>query len=709
LVGVALWAAALRVLLVVTAGDHAYFQIPVMDMAYHDTWARRIAAGDFWGTDAFFRAPLYPYFLGLVYKLVHGSTFGARLLQAGVGGGSAALCFLVGREFFDRRVGAAAAAALATLWTAIYFDVELLLVVLEIPLGLAFIYAVGRALRQASVGWAAAAGAALGLGAITRPNVLVVGAVIWLAFVAARRLRRLSGRRILVMLAVLYGVAGVFVAATGVRNYLVAREPILISWQGGVNLWIGNNPSADGMTAIAPGTYGDWWRGHYETIRMAEEAEGRALSRAEIDRYYLRRTVDFFRKDTASALKLLGRKAYLLTNAYEVANNFDLYYLKREFKLLRYDPVSLYVILPLAFFGAGAYLREGRRLAPLYLFAVAYSASVILFFVNARFRMPVVPYLCIFAAAAFFYLWDRLRRWRRLQILWRVGALAALFLYCDADPFGIGNRSGYEAQAHYTMGSIYLARGDLESAEAEYLEALEIPGSLAAADALNDLGIVAARRGDYDRAEYYFRRTVEYQPDYAKGWNNLGNLAAERGDAETARELYERALAADPEDSRAYYFCGKLLLAEGDASGAREKFERAVYYQPNFAAAWYELGGLAGADGDHDAAARCYAEALRFLPESVEARLALAGSLHRKGDYVGAAREYRTLLAQGEDARARYNLACALARQGRAEEAVAQLGRAVALAPERYREMAAADEDLASLRGRPDFERLVSP
>jgi tetratricopeptide (TPR) repeat protein len=714
LAAVAAWAVALRLAFLALASGHPLFHTPIMDMSYHDAWARRIAGGDFWGSEAFFRAPLYPYFLGLLYWLGHGSTLLARIVQGCVGGVSAALCFVLARELFDRRVGALAAFALGTIWTAVYFDVELLLVVLEVPLGLAFIYFTVRAIKSLKPAWGAAAGLALGLGAITRPNVLAVGVVIWLAFVAWHRRRSVEGlrktpwRRILATLAVLYGVAAAFVVATAVRNYVVAGEPIAVSWQGGVNLWIGNNPDADGMTAIAPGTYGDWWRGHYETIRMAEEAAGRTLSRAEIDHYYFGRTLAFARDDPGAALKLLARKAYVYTNAYEVANNFDLYYMKNKFWILKYDPVSLYVVLPLAFFGAIAWARRWRRLAPLYLFVIFYSASVVLFFVNARFRMPVVPYFCIFAAAAFYYLWDNVRNWRGRGLVWRVVALAALFGYCDADPFGVANRSSYESQAHYTMGSIYLTQGNLDAAEEEYLAALEVFPSTSGADALNDLGIIAAQRGDYTLAADYFRRSIAYKPDYSKGYNNLGNLALEAGDVAGARRYYERALEVDPADARAYYFYGRLLLAEGDAEGAAAKFGRAVYYQPNFTAAWYELGKLARAAGDLARAQECYEEALYFLPDSWEARAALADVLYARGDFAGAAREYRAALATADDPRSHYNLACALARLGRGDEAMAELARAVELAPGRYQPMAAGDPDLASLRGRPDFERLVA-
>ena len=39
------------------------------DARGYDAWARRLAAGDWIGTDVFYQAPLYPYFLGVVYAL----------------------------------------------------------------------------------------------------------------------------------------------------------------------------------------------------------------------------------------------------------------------------------------------------------------------------------------------------------------------------------------------------------------------------------------------------------------------------------------------------------------------------------------------------------------------------------------------------------------------------------------------------------------
>jgi uncharacterized Ntn-hydrolase superfamily protein len=61
---------------------------------------------------------------------------------------------------------------------------------------------------------------------------------------------------------------------------------------------------------------------------------------------------------------------------------------------------------------------------------------------------------------------------------------------------------------------------------------------------------------------------------------------------------------------------------------------------------------------------------------------------------------------QPEDANHRYNLACGLARAGRADEAMEQLTAALERDP-KMKELAKTDTDLTSLRERADFKKLV--
>jgi tetratricopeptide (TPR) repeat protein len=61
------------------------------------------------------------------------------------------------------------------------------------------------------------------------------------------------------------------------------------------------------------------------------------------------------------------------------------------------------------------------------------------------------------------------------------------------------------------------------------------------------------------------------------------------------------------------------------------------------------------------------------------------------------------------DATAHYNLACAYALSGDADQALVSLGHAVDLDPDQYKSFAMTDPDLASLRARTEFRLMVEP
>ena len=46
-----------------------YYNTPPLDSEYYDLWAQRVASGHGYGPTPFYMAPLYPYFLALIYKL----------------------------------------------------------------------------------------------------------------------------------------------------------------------------------------------------------------------------------------------------------------------------------------------------------------------------------------------------------------------------------------------------------------------------------------------------------------------------------------------------------------------------------------------------------------------------------------------------------------------------------------------------------------
>jgi predicted membrane-bound mannosyltransferase len=77
------------------------FLSPQMDSLYHHQWALAIAAGREFIADAFFRAPLYPYFLGLLYKLFGANPLVVRIIQSLIGSVTCGLAYLLARRLFS--------------------------------------------------------------------------------------------------------------------------------------------------------------------------------------------------------------------------------------------------------------------------------------------------------------------------------------------------------------------------------------------------------------------------------------------------------------------------------------------------------------------------------------------------------------------------------------------------------------------------------
>jgi len=543
-----------------------------MDALYHVEWARALARGDEFQPGPFFRAPGYPWFLAAWTRIFGDDLLAPRLVQAAIGAGSCALVYALGARLFDRRTGLAAAAISAVYAMLVYFDGELLLPVLEVPTCLAAVLLAVRYGDRPSARSAALAGAALGIAAIVRPNVLLWGmfAAVWIVVRGgsplAARLRQ----------AAVYGVATLApILPLTAYNAFVGRDAVLISTQGGVNFWIGNNPSSDGSTAIAPGTRPDWWGGFHDTVAQAEAAEGRALRPSEVSRHYSARAWDWIASQPLAALRHLGWKMRLYWTDHELANNQDEVFFAREFgPILRYSPVGFGVVAPLGIVGLWLCARRWRRVGPAWLFVPVWCASVVAFFVCARFRIPMMPVLGVFAAHAIVVGWValRAREWRRAGMV--LAGFAILAALVQAVPHQVDRTP---AKGLWQLGVLRFQSG--EYAESERLFAESITANPRFPLAHQDLGWSRLRQGRASAALTDFDAALNLAP---------GTIGALQGRVDALLALERRAdaasaarefAAAAPLLSAAHYVLGRALLLLGDArevDAARVALRRAA-------------------------------------------------------------------------------------------------------------------------------------
>jgi len=456
--------------------NNPLFDYPIMDAKYHLEWAQGILAGDFWGDEVFFRAPFYPYLLALLYK-IGGAKIGFVILcQHLMGSLSAVLVYILSRRFFAGGVSLAAGFLTALYWPLIYFEGDLLFETLFVFLTLAFLVALVAAIERRSAALLAVSGAVLGLAAITRPPILVLVPVLPFVFRLSAEGRGTAGaaRRgwIRSTALVIAGALALIVPVT-VRNYVVGRDFVGIASQGGVNFYIGNNPQSDGRTAIVPGTRWDWWGGYEDSIKLAETAMGRKLKPSEVSDYYFRKGMEFIVTDPAKSVSLLARKLYLFWAAGERSNNKYIYFFWHQSGMGKVPLPGFWFLGPLSLLGGVLLWPRRRELSLLYLFVVAYMLAIVAFFVNDRFRVPVVPVLAVFAGYSIVHLWKAFRGsksalWTALPIL----AACAVFVNADLLRFA-ENKIEQDALSHYTLGNAYLNRGDTEKAIGEYEDALE--------------------------------------------------------------------------------------------------------------------------------------------------------------------------------------------------------------------------------------------
>ncbi len=625
---------AVRLIYLLQARQHdPLFFAPQMDAEYHHRWALAIVSNTEFIRDAFFRAPLYPYFLAGLYKLGLG-LFGARVAQVVLGSASCGFVFLLARRLLksrqqatglaDRtreRVAVASGLVMAAYPLAVYFDGELLipsLLVFLVLLGMVLLY---RSLENGRQWWLP--GLVFGLAAIARPNVLAFVAVFAVWLLVKYRSKVWS------RLGWFLGAVCIVIAPVTVRNYVVSGTFVPIAWQAGTNFYIGNNPESDGVTAIVPGTRGSWWGGYFDVKTQAEKALGRELKGAEIDRYWLGQGLDFWRKQPLRALWLVVRKTYLLLSGYEVSNNRNIYYYKRFtfLSLLIFQTVFLKfpfgLLLPLALVGIYLGRSIARRWMPVFLFLVSFGLSFVAFFVTARYRMPMVPFLIVLAV----YGVTRLAKARGRELGIGLALLAGALVFFNAGLFGAG-RAGVlgpgrvedQAQTHLSAAMGMFQQGRLADALGEVRTALEYDS---AENVLVLESAIYVEMGKLEQARVAAQAAVDRFPSSPEPYGQLGNVFARAGQLDSARLCFEKVCELDPNSASSWNNLGNIAMMQSDFTSARTYFEKALAIEPTFVIALFNLGLLDWQEGNRDLARSRWKRALELDPSYTKAKQAL--------------------------------------------------------------------------------------
>jgi tetratricopeptide (TPR) repeat protein len=414
-----------------------------------------------------------------------------------------------------------------------------------------------------------------GLSAIARPTVLPFAAVLLIYLYWQDRSKTARAWKAPAML--LAGLV-VAIAPIAVRNYVESGEFVLIGAYGGINLYIGNNLQSDGVSATVPGAGLDWWHQGLmdDTRRMANEGAGRELTAAEQSTYWRNRALQEMSENPGFFVKHVGRKLLLFLGGYELANNFDIRYLSRQIPILNvlilrqpvYWPWG--IILPLGLAGMVFHRRWTHEQRLPILFLISYLPTMLLFFVTGRYRLPLIPFLAMFAAVVLvgFFTWTRARGFMRLTS----AAVVLLLMLAVARLDPLDYASGSAAQGHQMMAALYEGKGDPVEAERYYNLALRADPTLPHAH--NDLGLLLLGRGQVDSAIFHLERAVAYRPDEWLIQYNLGLAYLTNQELDRAIDQYRAVLAMAPEMADAANDLALIWLRKGYPDSALVYYRR---------------------------------------------------------------------------------------------------------------------------------------
>jgi tetratricopeptide (TPR) repeat protein len=358
-------------------------------------------------------------------------------------------------------------------------------------------------------------------------------------------------------------------------------------------------------------------------------------------------------RQPGAALRLYALKLRLLLGAGERSNNNNPYFWSKWSPVLRWPvwlgwaPILLLAVL-------GLFRRDlaaPRRLLLLGT-AGAYALSLLAFFINGRFRLPLLALLAIPAGGGLERLWSavRTRRWPDARA--GVAVALALFLFSLSDLLTFReNRTDADPFSRFTLGNAYADEGNLSAARAAYEDALAVQRRFQVASfalieepLYTSLGRILLGQNQPDAAVRLYTDWVRGDPTSVAGRVALGDLLLQLGRADDAAAQFETARRMAPDDPRAALGYAWILRANGDAGSALRRFRAVVGHGQDVQALFGE--GLCLIDLErYGDAAQTFEDLLRIQPDYWQAVGNLAGVYDRLGREAEARQAYRRLLS----------------------------------------------------------------
>ncbi len=368
------------------------------------------------------RAPLWPFIIAIIDRLLGPQDILVRLVLCLVGSGTCVLLYLFARDLFGERIGIFAGMVGAIYPFLYVYDGLLYAESLYIFLLLAFCYTLYRMQRSPRLSLMVTSGVLLGLLSLTRPNgIALLGLfVLWVGVMY--KIKVFSWRIALQNILLVSLLSLIFIAPWTIRNYKVTHTLVTVAvGDGKVLLGAYNYETADPV--YQHGYYaGVWIIPSESTPWIAEKFPLDCAKACEVTRDNAYKTAALqwiqahlsympfmFGQHFIDTWQVVPQEADLATNRFPDRDS-------SRFVVTMMETITP-IVFALALLGVVVTSKRWRDLLFIYLMILLTLAQNVVFYGIPRFRAPIEPMLILLASGAVWWIVSYSSKWRKKKQL----------------------------------------------------------------------------------------------------------------------------------------------------------------------------------------------------------------------------------------------------------------------------------------------------
>jgi len=460
-------ALVVRVIALAQIEDSIYGNEFLLDENVYHNLAQKIASGTYDSKSVYEFAPLPAYVNAAVYKLFSPDISNIRILNLILGLLTCFLVFLIGRELAGPKAGLLACLIAALYKPFIFYSIVPMKTGLSVSILALTVYIFLSSMNKISLVKILLLGIVAGLIINVRPNYAIFLPVLpifilWNGYEASVPLKKLLLSLLLFFLGITLSISPFLI-----RNYRVTGQAALTTTQAGFNLYFGNNlDQKDPYYRPLPFASSSAFDQGIQFTIEASRRLGKKITHKEASPYWTKQVIKMALERPLDFTRKLFLKTLVFFNRFEAGDHYHIGFMSDFVKVLKFPFFSLWLILPLGMAGMIVNIFREKNFTALGVMFFMYAFTLVVFFTNTRFRLPMMKILIPFTAVGIIQLHQYFINKQNRKIITYSASFIAFLIVAFLPVRATGDLTAY----YNTHAIVLIENGFSEEAE-KYWEA----------------------------------------------------------------------------------------------------------------------------------------------------------------------------------------------------------------------------------------------